>query len=137
MVRNERPASVSSYWAPEIDALARMGSRVKHPADAVHVRTVMGDLALSGPLSMARVARALDVSPRTLQRRLASHDITFRDLVRDVHLEMARTLLIYTDLSIQEISERVGYRTPGAFTRAFLARMGRTPREFRKASAAL
>lgn len=94
----------------------------------------MGELIVSGPLSVARVARALDVSPRTLQRHLAAFNVTFRELAFDAHLEMARTLLLNTELSVQEISAKVGYRTPGAFARAFLAWTGSTPRDFRRSS---
>ena len=92
----------------------------------------MGELALSGPLSLTRVAKALDLSPRTLQRYLLRCETTFRDLVADVRLEAARTLLLSTDMPVHLIARRVGYRTHGAFARAFMVWSGCSPRTFRK-----
>ncbi|MEJ7710671.1 MAG: helix-turn-helix transcriptional regulator [Pyrinomonadaceae bacterium] len=45
----------------------------------------------------------------------------------------ARTLLAETDLSITEISARVGYASPSHFTKAFRQTAGLTPRDFRNA----
>jgi AraC-like DNA-binding protein len=113
-----------------------MGDRTKDAAEPVHVRAVMGELALSGRLSVSRVAEALELSPRTLQRRLSRHETTFRDLVADVRMEAARTLLLNTDMPVHQVARRLGYRTHGAFARAFLAWTGCSPRQFRKGAAA-
>jgi AraC family transcriptional regulator len=45
----------------------------------------------------------------------------------------AQTLLAETDLSITEVSARVGYSSPSHFTKAFREATGLTPRAFRKA----
>lgn len=45
----------------------------------------------------------------------------------------AQTLLAETDLSISEISSRVGYLSPSHFTKAFRQATGMTPSAFRKA----
>jgi AraC-like DNA-binding protein len=45
----------------------------------------------------------------------------------------ARTLLAETDLSVTEISSRVGYASPSHFTKAFRQATGLTPRDFRAA----
>ncbi len=95
----------------------------------------MSELALSGPLSVARVAGALDLSPRTLQRGLMRGGTTFRALVTEVRLEAARTLLLDTHMPVHLIARRVGYRTHGAFGRAFLGWTGCPPSTFRKNAA--
>jgi AraC family transcriptional regulator len=45
----------------------------------------------------------------------------------------AQLLLAETDLSVTEISSRVGYATSSHFTKAFRQATGLTPRAFRKA----
>jgi AraC family transcriptional regulator len=45
----------------------------------------------------------------------------------------AQTLLAETDLSISEVSVRVGYSSSSHFTKAFRQATGLTPRAFRKA----
>jgi len=45
----------------------------------------------------------------------------------------AKLLLAETDLSITEISSRVGYASPSHFTKAFRQATGLTPRAFRAA----
>lgn len=91
------------------------------------------ELALSGPLSINRVAGHLGISPRSLQRGLALENTTFRQIVDTVRLEIARTLLAATDSPVQTIAAKVGYRTPGSFARAFGRWTGQSPREYRRA----
>jgi AraC-like DNA-binding protein len=102
-------------------------------ADPARVRALMAELALSGPLSIERVARHLGTSPRTLQRHLSGRSLTFRTIVDETRLEIARVLLCKTDLRVQEIAARTGYRTPGSFARAFGRWTGRSPRAYRSA----
>lgn len=51
-----------------------------------------------------------------------------------VRLEQAARLLVTTDLSMLEISRRVGYASQSHFAKAFKAWTGLTPREYRQAS---
>lgn len=101
--------------------------------EALRLRALLGELALSGPLSIGRLARHLGTSPRTLQRRLADRRLNYRALVEEVRLETARTLLCRTDLPVQDIASRLGYRTPSAFARAFGRWTGCSPRAYRVA----
>ena len=98
------------------------------------IRSVTGGLVLSGSVSLERVAGRLGTSPRTVQRRLREHGLCFRDIVEGSRLEIAGALLRETNLSIQEISCRLGYAAPNAFTRAFARWNGLTPRAYRRAS---
>ena len=82
---------------------------------------------------VADFARDLGVTPTHLTRvcnktcgRSAS------DLLHDRLLFEARTLLIETRLPVQDVARTLGYTTPAYFTRAFQARTGRTPTDFRK-----
>ncbi len=82
---------------------------------------------------VADFARDLGVTPTHLTRvcnktcgRSAS------DLLHDRLLFEARKLLTETRLPVQDVARTLGYTTPAYFTRAFQARTGRTPTDFRK-----
>lgn len=110
-----------------------MLAKNKTPAfELLRLYVLMVDLVPSGQASIARVARELGTSPRTIQRRLAEHGLTFRDVLAAVRLGSARRLLVQTDLPVQAIAARLGYRKPGAFARAFARWEGLSPSAFRR-----
>ncbi len=49
-----------------------------------------------------------------------------------IKFDYAKELLFYSDYTISEISEKVGYDDPNYFSRLFKKQFGVTPREFRK-----
>lgn len=53
------------------------------------------------------------------------------DFARLVRVERAKVLLVSTDLSIQKISEQLGFTTRSYFTRTFREETGITPTEYR------
>ena len=79
----------------------------------------------------AQVARAVGVSTRTLQRRLHEQKTSFRELVIDVKIEVAKQLLARDHLSIAEVSAAVGFARVASFSQAFSRRTGTTPSAFR------
>ena len=84
------------------------------------------------PASLEQIASSLDVSPRTLRRRLVEEGTSFVD-VRDRELgERAKVLLQSSDVSIDEAARRLGYEHVGNFARAFRRWTGKTPTEYRK-----
>ena len=96
------------------------------------IRAVVAELILSGSVSLGEVAGRLSTSPRTLQRRLRDRGIRFQTIVDETRLGLARALLSETNLDIQEIAARLGYGTPGAFSRAFARWIGCSPRAYRR-----
>jgi AraC-like DNA-binding protein len=86
------------------------------------------------PLSIARAAAALDVSPRTLKRKLAAEGISFSQLVAERRREAALLLLKTSSLSLDAIAERLGYSTAPNFIRAFRRWTGATPLAYRRSS---
>ena len=82
-------------------------------------------------LRINELANALDLSVRTLQRRLAEHGLVFSDLVEQTRVDLARELLRDPDLLIRDIASEAGYAESSHFTRAFRRVTGITPREFR------
>jgi AraC-like DNA-binding protein len=97
------------------------------------VKAVIAGRVLAGTVSLEAVARQLGTSPRTLQRRLNRRGICFWALVEQSRFEIAGALLRDTELQVQEIATRLGYSTPGGFSRAFTRWAGCTPSDFRTA----
>lgn len=78
------------------------------------------------------VASRLFVSVRTLKRHLAASGTSYRELVEEARRSEAWGLLARPEVSVQEISERLGYQDPASFTRAFQRWSGQTPTRARQ-----
>lgn len=77
-------------------------------------------------------AHELGVSPAHLASVLtALTGSSTKRLVGDRIVREAQRLLRHTDLSVQQIAQRVGYSDPLYFSRAFKARVGLAPGHFR------
>ena len=77
--------------------------------------------------------RSSSCSPRTLQRRLAEHGISFAALLNEVRRAQAERLLLRSDAPLADVAEQVGYRDAATFVRAFRGWTGTTPGKFRDA----
>lgn len=78
------------------------------------------------------IAEALHMSSRTLQRKLAEHDVRFSDLLDRARLDAARARLAQPSLSLSEIAYSLGYSDVAAFVRAFRRWTGATPAKYRE-----
>ncbi len=87
----------------------------------------------SGLLSIESLADKMSQSKRTLQRRLAEEGYSFSQLLEETRQKMAYLYLSTPELSIPEVSSRLGYTQPRAFHRAFKQWQGQTPGNYRKA----
>lgn len=82
--------------------------------------------------SATEVSRQLGVSERTLHRKLKHEDTRFRDLLDDVRLNRARTLLRENGASLETLAARVGLQSRQSLIRWFRRRTGMTPGQYRK-----
>jgi len=92
------------------------------------------DLLIRSPHEIpdaAAVAAELNLSPRTLFRRLEDEGTSFRTLVDEVRDTLAQELLTGTGMTVAHVAHRVGYSDPASFVRAFKRWKGQTPQEFR------
>ena len=87
----------------------------------------------TGLRSLTEVAAGLGVSSRTLARRLGAHGLSFSALVDQARRERANLLLRSPELSLEDISERLGYSTTPNFIRAFHRWTGVAPAAYRGA----
>ena len=83
--------------------------------------------------SLDQVARLLNLSVRTLTRRLSEESASFRDIQCQVRLELAKRQLQYTRLPIKAICSNAGFTNVSAFSRAFRKYTRLTPTDFRLA----
>jgi AraC-like DNA-binding protein len=112
--------------------LARASPRGSEAARAREA--IAADLPGKEP-SLARVARRLGTSPRTLQRRLGAEGTSFATAVDDVRRERARAYLEAPDVSMAEVSWLLGFAEQSAFARAFRRWTGEAPTRWRRARA--
>jgi len=82
--------------------------------------------------SLSEVATRLDVSRRTLERRLSIENTSFRDLVQQRLRWKAERLLEDDSLTVADISGRLGYSDLAAFGRACRRWFGMSPQAYRE-----
>jgi len=86
----------------------------------------------NGAPSVDEAALALAMSRRTFQRRLGESGTNFRQLVDDVQANMARHMLVETDIPLVEIAMLPGFSESSSFSRAARDWLGEPPIEFRQ-----
>jgi len=75
------------------------------------------DLA-AGQATLARAARELCLTERTLQRRLKTHSVYFKDMVDRARLERAQACLSSPGLALVDVAASLGYAEQSSFNRA-------------------
>jgi AraC-like DNA-binding protein len=88
--------------------------------------------APSGAGSAEHVARALNVSVRTLQRKLVASGTTFRQISDDVRGRLAVGYLADARVSIAEVAFLLGFSDQSSFNRAFRRWTGESPGRWRR-----
>lgn len=86
----------------------------------------------SGCASLDQVASGLNIGVRTLQRRLAEHNVEFSRLVEEVRRSLAENYVMQSDYSLTEIALLLGYSEASTFCRAFRRWTQLTPQQFRQ-----
>ncbi|MFQ3228874.1 AraC family transcriptional regulator ligand-binding domain-containing protein [Reinekea sp.] len=86
----------------------------------------------SGDITQASVAAALNMSTRTLQRKLTDNEQSFRRLLNETRQELALQYIQYENIPVLEIGYRLGFSEPANFTRAFKQWTGQPPVLYRQ-----
>jgi AraC-like DNA-binding protein len=132
----ETPLSLHSpVMAADMHALLEQRERDKD-AQAQTLSAIEQVLrrACNAEFSLNEVARALDLSVRTLRRRLTEAGSSFRALRDSVRAQTAQQLLREEHMTVAEVSERLGFSDARAFRRAFKRWVGQTPGPLRRAT---
>jgi AraC-like DNA-binding protein len=81
------------------------------------------------------VAEKMNMSTRTLRRRLKDEGSSYRELLDEIRFGLAKEYLGKTNLSMEEICRLLGYSESGNFSHAFRRWSGQSPRQWRQAAA--
>jgi len=98
---------------------------------AEKVRTELITRLPAGEPPRAAVAAALNLSEKTLQRRLQDEDTSYQQVLDEVRRDLAQQYLREGPISVCEVTFRLGFSDQSSFTRAFRRWTGVTPGEFR------
>lgn len=96
------------------------------------VRETVLDLLPGGLPKVAAVAEQLDMSSRTLQRRLGERNLRFQKVLDEVRGELALNLIRDGALSLDEVADQLGFNDQSAFQHAFRRWQGVTPGSYRR-----
>ena len=80
------------------------------------------------------VARNMNTSVRTLQRRLSASGNTYKELVEELRQDMAYSYLQKPELTVSEVAYLLDYADASAFIRSFKRWTGQTPVQYRTAN---
>lgn len=89
-------------------------------------------LASAGHCAREDLAHRIGINPRTLNRRLASAGTSFEDIRDEVRADLALGYLSAGDLSLAQVSDRLGFSEPSALSRWCRRRFGRPPGRLRE-----
>ncbi len=94
-------------------------------------RLIGNDLSREFP-SVVMMAEHLNMSVRTLRRRLKEHGTTYQQFKDNLRKEQAIRWLNQPELKINAVSALLGFDEPSAFHRSFKKWTGMTPGEYRQ-----
>ena len=117
-----------SHLEAEIESVG-----IDNPLEDLVRREVSRSLSEGVP-GMVDVARRLAMSDRTLHRRLAEKNLTFKTLVDTTRRNVSENLLRTSRYTLTEVAFLTGFSEQSAFNRAFKRWTGRTPTAFREAA---
>ena len=83
-------------------------------------------------ISLEDVANYINLTPQYLSSRFKQEfNINFVDYITDKRIAFSKELLLETDLSVKNISAKIGYSDPNYFSKVFKKAVGISPGKFR------
>lgn len=104
----------------------------ERPEFVTALRALLVSYLPDGYLPARRAAELMEVSERTLARRLGAHGLRYGTLVDDVRFSRAGELLKDSELTMLEIANSIGISDQSNFNRLFRRVGGLSPNEYRK-----
>jgi AraC-like DNA-binding protein len=105
------------------------------PAIVARVReAITRNLAIE-PVRLGSIADELELTPRTLQRKLAESGASFQQVLDEARFVLATGYLRQPDLPLADIAFLLGYQEQSAFTHAFKEWSGLNPGAWREREA--
>ncbi|MFO1079007.1 MAG: AraC family transcriptional regulator ligand-binding domain-containing protein [Reyranellaceae bacterium] len=123
-LRRRLEGEVERYWALRQPTVAERAVR------QLRARVIIGDA------TRERLAELLDLSTRSLNRRLQEEGTSFRELLDRARFQVAQQLLLGTRMPVTAVALALGYAEASAFNHAFQRWSGERPSDWRKRTAA-
>jgi AraC-like DNA-binding protein len=95
-------------------------------------RQALVGLIRNGRVQLADLAQSQQMSPRSLQRRLAEQGHSFQTLLSQTRQQLAEVYLRDANVELAEVALLLGYSEQSAFTRAFRHWTGQAPLQWRR-----
>ena len=118
----------------EADLKKRLSAIQAEDSMKERVKAVLLEMLPSGETTVDTLAKRLNLSRRTLQRRLLDEHTNFKDILTETRESLARHYVTKSDLPYIQISFLLGYEDPNSFFRAFQTWTGSTPDTMRNQS---
>jgi AraC-like DNA-binding protein len=149
-VRFEQPTNRLSFDSCWLDGTPRLGNEITY-ATVVSLcdaqieefqlrKGLVGEVRqilmknLMRPKGFQDVAQDLNMSARTLRRKLREENSSFRQLVDELRRDMAIRFLRNTDLTVEDMAETLGFSDAANFRHAFRRWTNASPHEFKRRS---
>jgi AraC-like DNA-binding protein len=115
------------------EVVTRRLARIDKGDIVARLRAVLLDQLPSGEISDDTVAAELHMSVRTLHRKLATLNTSFKVELAEMRRNLAQQYILDNSLTLTEISMLLGFSESSSFSRAFKNWTGSTPTEARRA----
>ncbi len=85
---------------------------------------------LSFGITNEQVAYALNMSERTMNRHLREQGYTFKDILKDVRMNLSKLYIKNNQFNVTEIAFQLGFADSSSFSRAFKRWTGTSPKVY-------
>jgi AraC-like DNA-binding protein len=109
----------------------RLAQSVTRPGLVAHIEQIFTETPRLLGQGIEAMAQRLQLHPRTLQRRLQEVGVRYTTLQAQVRFRLSSQWLQEEGLSVETISERLGFCDRRSFTQAFKRWSGLSPSQFR------
>lgn len=109
-----------------------LGALPGHQAVANKVYNELVSCPQPNILGCHRIAKKLNMSEQTLRRKLKTEGTSFQEIKDNLRRDVAIYHLSRGKRKISDIGDRLGFSTPGTFSRAFKQWVGVSPEQFRE-----
>lgn len=110
-----------------------LGKKISAISFSDQLRNVIFEGHIQAPITAQKMATHLGISTATLNRRLNTEGLTFKELVDRIHFDLAKRLLRDSSQPITQIAHTIGFSSNANFTRAFTRWSdGISPSQFRR-----
>lgn len=128
LVRNEEDLTVFLKLAPYYMVIEPLSSSL---SITHRIRQILGDDFRQEMPSFEELTTLLNMSARTLRRRLEKEGTSYQRIKDNARRDVAISMLSRDGLTVSEVAEQVGFSDPSAFHRSFKKWTGQSPGSYR------